>query len=184
MSRTTMYAFPESGPGEKLAEFANAWGSAAYVWSSLSGSYLGGGAVWMSEAGSRRLWDLAGDEKLQPCERLTLASTFDRWLCGRESFAALAAAYRELVRLHPPGGAPCHLPAMASLLDDLAAGRKHGLDFPPRAVGWHQTSVAENLWWVREGEGGGRMYDLSRDSGHHWLHEYNFGEEPTDASSA
>lgn len=40
-------------------------------------------------------------------------------------------------------------------------------------VGFRQTSVSENLFYVPTGEDEGHMYDLTKDTGHWLLYEHD-----------
>jgi hypothetical protein len=166
MSRTTIFAAPESGPFVPVAEFQNSWGSAMYVWNALGKKYFGNDCYVLFSADS--FWPLWKDPRLTEDERATFVSTFDKCLVRAGDARRLAKLFREFVRRHPRAGVVCHLPAMADVLDDLPA-RCDG--FAPAAVGWRQTSVSENPWWVRTGEDEGRPYDLSLDAGHFFLFE-------------
>jgi hypothetical protein len=171
MSRTTIYAAPKSGPMYEIAEYPNAWGSAAYVWSALCGAYLGDSSFWMMRSSeAEKLWALAKDPSVSECERLTLLSTFDRAMVRHDSFLKIAQAFREFHAKYPPKGV-CHLLSWAALLESLAS------DEQVFAIGWQQTSVSENLWQVREGEDTWRPYDLARDAGHFFVGEIRQEEE-------
>jgi hypothetical protein len=168
MSKTTMYAFPTSGPRKVFKEFFNAWGSAFRVWKALATKYLGNGFGWMlngSEA--QKLWDLSTDVRLSPTERIVLLSTFDYALVNVDKMASVSTAFRDFVRMYPTKNV-CHLTSFADALDEIREGR-HGLEIDVIAVGWQQTSVNENPWWVREGEEEGRSYDMSKDNKHFFV---------------
>lgn len=165
MSRTTIYAFPVAGPGVKVCEFANSWGSASRIWTSLSEKYLGDRNAWLGDLlMSEKLWKLRDDSRLSNEERLVLLSTFDRALIPARNFTLLAAAFRKFAEQHPTEGV-CHLRQFAVTLDLIAAGQLH-LSVEPAAVGFHQTSVSINPWWNEDEE---RLYDLSRDDNHFFL---------------
>ncbi|MDE2102664.1 MAG: hypothetical protein KGL39_35800 [Patescibacteria group bacterium] len=172
MSSTVLFGAPEGGTFRKIASFGNSWGGAAFVWYALSERYLGDKTAWMNGR-VEELWALAEDVRLQPFERDTLLSTFDRALVRSDGFSCLAASFRTFVAAYPPGEYVCHLMAQADFLDSLAHG-DGDLCFVPHAVGWQQTTVGENLWNVRIGEDDTRPYDLARDTGHFFL----FQKEP------
>lgn len=163
-----MYAAPESGAFQPVAQFKNAWGAAARIWTALSKRYFYDEAYWMQAGmkpdGGRSFWDLVNDKRLSRMERIVFASTFDLHLIRKPEFQEVAQCLREFAAKYPKGQAVCHLPAIADLLDKLA-GDDHGLDFTPWAVGWHQTSVSANTLWVKDetNEEEGRLYDLSKD---------------------
>lgn len=178
MSRTTVYVAPENGAFVEVAEFGNAWGSAARIWSALAERYCGDTAYWLvcrSEEEQRRFWALAKDERLSREERIVFAWTFDRALVDRPHFEEMARCLDTFRAIYPAGEKVCHLSLHAALLRRLAS-EDHGLSFAPFAVGIWQTSVSECSWIVREGEEGEdgedcRPYDLSRDAGHWFLFE-------------
>lgn len=172
MSSTTLYAAPAAGPMVRVADFRNAYGSAWYVWTRLSEKYYGDPG-WFVPHGMKQggetggeFWLLADDPRLPGFELLTFLSTFDFHAVRRQDFLALADAYDAFVAAHPPGDPACSLPEQARLLRRLA-GPEHSLAFLPGWVGWRQTSVAHNFWWLPgPGEDEGRLYDFGRDSGH------------------
>ncbi len=168
MSRTTMYAFPKSGPCVELAEFPNSWGSAARIWNALSERYLGERVVWMLPNRSEQLWALVDDPQLTQAERDVLESTFDHVLVHRNDFDYLAGVYRAFSLFYPPGKSACHLNAIATVLEQLVDG-KMVVSFEVYAVGWRWTSCAENLWQVRDENDDSRPYNLALDSRHRWL---------------
>jgi hypothetical protein len=166
MSRTTMYAFPETGPCWKTATFQNSWGSASRVWFSLCARYFGNENYWMSPENANRLWPLWKDSRLSECEKRVLLWTFDRALVRSTTFARMAEFLREFDCLCPvPQSHANHLQAIAVQLEECLANPKIV------AAGWHQTSVSSNHWWVYTDfeNGEGRPYDLSVDSNHFFV---------------
>lgn len=51
MSRTEMYAAPEGGKFEQIAELSNSWGSASRIWSAISERYFGDKMHWLIRCG-------------------------------------------------------------------------------------------------------------------------------------
>lgn len=134
-----MYAAPEGGTFETIAEFKNAWGSAMYVWRALGKKYFGDELRVMLKPDTFWPLPLWKDPRLTEDERAVFVSTFDKCLVRADDSPRLAELFREFVKRHPPNeGEVCHLPAMADVLDNLADYCK---GFAPAAVGWQQTSV-------------------------------------------
>lgn len=160
MSRTTLKAAFADGDMINVKEYRNSWRGAVMIWSYLAERYLGEKWYPGSDGLNRRLWDLAEAERVPFIERVALATTFDRVL--------VQGADREL--LHH-----C-LMAMATLLpaeNSLAEQAKDilALAASVRAIGWQQTSVAADFWWVEGDEEAfdGRPYNIDKDSVHWWL---------------
>ncbi len=165
MSRTVMFAAPASGKMVPIAEFHNFWGSAAYVWTNLSRKYYNSDSYWMTHGrvGGEGFWKLLKDPRLSRTELLVFRATCDRVACERKRFRELAELFRDFVRLFPPEDRACSLLRQASILDWLA-GDNHGLGWQPEWVGWQQTTLAENLWWIRgKDDEEGRPYEFGRD---------------------
>lgn len=182
MSRTEMYAAPEGGKFEQIAELPNSWGSASRIWSAISERYFGDKMHWLIRCGrddetAKAFWAFHADPRLTLTEKIVFQSTFDCALVKRDRFRELAKAFREFDRMYPaPTGTANHLPTMAEILDRLASDA-HGLDFTPFSVGWRQTTVSPCHWWVRpeneneDFDDDGRPYDLSIDTDHFFLFE-------------
>ncbi len=172
MSRTTMYGFTRDGERHEVAEFKNSFGSAAFIWDAMSKRYLKTSfGQLMTKAELDKLWTLAYDMSISYCHRLVLGSTFDRMLVSYKNFDMLAGLYDSFTKQFPPTDTEvCHLPAIAAKLRELAVEGKY------IAVGWQQTSVAEEMWWVdgpEDPETGdhpqARPYNLHKDHQHLWL---------------
>jgi len=156
MSYTTLIGIGKDGTPRTYEEYRNAWGGAAYIWTSLIDAYLVGrggatslGAMMCQDEnmnGMKPLWELGKDLRVPENFRFILLSTFDRAMVRASDFNRLADAMDEFVRTFPPGDRACSLPAQAQTLRQMALSGEW------RAACWHQTSVSENPWigWDEE----------------------------------
>jgi hypothetical protein len=138
MSHTTLLTVPVSGELYSVQEFGNSWGSAPRIWDALGKKYIA--ADWRMFPIDERLWKLATDERVDRCERLTLAFTFDRCICEMPHAKEMAALLREFDSMNPAkAGNVNHVPAVADALE------KH---FDADAIGFGLicTSVADDVW--------------------------------------
>lgn len=170
MSYTTLYLVPESGEIREFAEYRNAYGSAAYCWTSLCDRYLGGLQWILSADAVKRLWRLASDGRMPEHHKTALQATFDNVMVRRENLGKVAKAFEAFVEDFPPGQQAC------SLLKQAADLRRMYLDDPECfAVCWCQTSVAGGAWMAsddevdQDGDPMWRMWDISKDEGHWFL---------------
>lgn len=144
MSYSTMLEVPHAGQLVEVAEFGNAWGAAARVWSAISGKYLGDEAKWFTCAGDGgSFWKLVSDPRLTRCERIIFAWTFDWMICERDKATELATLMNEFAAAFPVPGKVDHLPAIARTLEEHRESD---------CVGWCfiQTSVSGDCWDVQD----------------------------------
>lgn len=114
-------------------KFPNAWGGAARIWDSLYRRYVANPLDPYDEI----LWALAKNENLLLAERAVHVATFDRAIIRREHFKQYREHLDRFIELHPAkAGHIDHLPAWASYMGACVA----------EAIGFHGTSVANNLW--------------------------------------
>lgn len=165
MSRTTIYVFTKDGPWTEYKEFSNSWRSGYFIWKSLQERYLPeyNGKYLMTPEIIEKVWDLGrlDTSPASEVEKVCMLTTFDYALAYREDFRQVAEAYREFEKTYGLSGLST-LGAQASVLEKLAE-REDVV-----AVGWQQTSVSENLWWVQpdDEEDDGRPYNLKTDTKH------------------
>lgn len=146
MSYTTMYAFNAEGDGVVFGEFHNAFRSAFRVWKALVEKFFPD-LLFFDEKAFAKAWRLFDDPAQPIWLRLTLGATFDKVYVSRADFRALAEAFEQFEAEFPfdadsTGGPASSLLAQARALKD-AAGNSDIV-----AIGWRQTSVSENLFWV------------------------------------
>lgn len=182
MSYTTLYLVPENGGIEDYAEYRNAFGSAAYVWSAMAKKYHGEEFLWLSNEDVRReVWGLSKRADVPDFVRITMMTTFDKVMVKSENLLRVVEAFKEFVKAYPPGNSACSLLEQAGDLENLA-------DDPHcYAVCWNQTSVGEAWPYIYEGDDDdeddeGRPYDISKDKGHWFLFDqferYKTAEQP------
>jgi len=114
-------------------------GGHARIWSAICAKYLRADGNWM--AAMPQIFPLLKGEILKPFEKSVLLATADYALV--KDFKRFAADLRSFAAEHPVEGVS-HLTAWADHLDSCEA----------EMIGFHSTSVAENLW---------EDYDLSGD---------------------
>lgn len=170
MSYTTLYLVPESGEIREYAEYRNAYGLAAYCWTSLCDRYLDGVQWILSDDAIKRLWGLAKDGRMPEHHKIALRTTFDNVMVRRENLLRVGDAFDQFVKDFPPGKQACSLSKQAADLRLLSHNAKCF------AVCWCQTSVAADAWMTRdddevneEGDPVYRGWDISKDEGHWFL---------------
>ncbi len=157
MSYTQLKRVTPDGEVLGVEDFQNAHGWAAFIYSQLTEKYLGvERRSWLVVSGmSKRLWALVDDARLDACERIVLALTFDRAWVMAPDVPYVIEALRNFVALHPAGENVSHLLWIAAVLEDEWDGAD-GLAF-------YGMSVSEDLWNVDlECETCGQSTDESR----------------------
>jgi hypothetical protein len=167
MSRTLLYAAGPSGDMVEVAEFANAFRGAMFVWLDFARRRLGVaddagiGSLLCNMAAMQEVWDLGKAPSVPRHERIVMCSTFDNVACRAEDFPELIAAFRRYTReFGGPFSAHCSLGEQADAIERLPAGT--------RAIGWQQTSVTSNPWAVPDGDES-RPFNIDRDPAPSWL---------------
>ena len=172
MSYCTIIAFQDGKPSESK-EFQNAWGGAAYIWDSRWKAYEKNPNkeydTWLcNDEGAKRLWALAKRKDLPRFMRAVHVATFDRAIVKREHYLWFIKDLRDFTAHFPTTG-ECHLYEWAKWIVGHSA---------TEAIGFHHTSVSENLWDVRDDEATVdeddiqmRPYDLNVDVGHFDVYE-------------
>jgi hypothetical protein len=145
MSYCSIVTFQDGLPSDE-AEFPNSWGGASRIWDALFEKYLKNPDIpydmWFRAAEDGTLWKLADSEELSDCERAVLASTFDYAIITNENFARFAQHLREFVGMYPVPDKVDHLADWAAFIEDCNAD----------VVGFHATSVGQNLWYKWDDE--------------------------------
>jgi len=174
MSYTAIYAIPASGPVENIAEFRNAWGVAAYVWSGIALTYMGSESAWLNPKSCNResdFWKFRDDPRLSDFERLVFVWTFDYAITEAAKLNEMADCMEAFVVKYPPGNRVCHLPEIAALYRRIAAVNREGL----LGLGVYQNSVSEDPWYKRNEETKESVpYDASINDDH-WLVFEHYG---------
>ena len=163
MSCTELYVARADGDLALEAEFQNSWLGGMAIWNAMARQYCGYDTFPMFDAAGRsKVWALAGNEKVPEQDRVTLATTLDRFLVPGDALVRVAECLE-----HSAGWmGRTHLRDQAACLRELAAAGD------VRAVGWNQSSVTYG-YWLRQDEGAeeSRPYNIDRDTEHHWLFE-------------
>jgi hypothetical protein len=150
MSSTVLFAAFDDGDMIQVGLCDNAYTGAMHVWSSLGEKHLGSArAVSTMPA---KLWGLATDHRLSEDERLTLVSTFDRAFVRRENILRVADA---LDNFSPASGNIKHQ------ANYMRNAHRNGA----RVFAWQQTTVADDLNWSVETDGGedSRPFNIDSD---------------------
>jgi hypothetical protein len=154
MSCTELAAANEDGKLVTAAQFRNAWGGAAFVWTALARKYKigvnrnglwGNPAVYESDMPTfdtwGEVWKYAEDGKpLLAYEKNVLYSTFDNAVVARDGMLPLAQSLRLFKQEHHKAGVVCSLGDQADSIEQLYA---KGVQW----IAWNQTSVSEE-WYT------------------------------------
>lgn len=145
MSHTTVLGIPKEG-GELvvIGEFSNSHRGAMWIWLELSKKYLG-----LKESDTYRLLmdpsifgelsQLTKDERLSDAEHYSLDTTWDHVLVEPHLMLTVADALENFE------------PGTENLKGQAAVIRKaHAEGY--KAICWHQTSVSQCPWEIRDGD--------------------------------
>lgn len=167
-----------NGKAQGGQEFSNSWGGSACIWTCLYDEYLRNPDIsydcWLSESGSKRLWDLVNDDRLSDFEKSCLAFTYDYFIVEKKNFKRFCNDLRKFNQKYrfENNGKVCHLINWLIYIEHL----------PPEveAIGLYGTSVGENTWfeWDEDKEES-EPYNLATGEKHvelySWLKEKNDG---------
>jgi hypothetical protein len=174
MSYSEIYVFGTDGDGTGSLELRNSSGGASIVWRYLVRKYKdlmydshrgGPRAPMFEHEMTEDLWKATQDGRveLRWWEWNVLNWTYDNALIRGEDLEPFVASLRMFEEAHALPGYVCHLPAVASHLEELIKASR------PRAIGLYATSVCECPWWVGpDDDGEGRAYNIDRDT-KHWF---------------
>jgi len=172
MSRVEVYSIAENGDLNYCGDARNAFGGAMHIW--LTYAYQLGivppkiagvehdlALGRLLTGGMEEVWKRTGE--LSPRDQMVMRGTFDRVLIGRSQLPAYIEALLAFANEHPT-------PTLDELLTVL---RLVLADESKRGVGFNQTSVCANPWWVDgdDEDDEGRPYNIERDSRHWWLND-------------
>ena len=141
MSRTTVKAIDFTNKQTRdLAEYHNSWGSAPFVWSVLSDTYLlDGPSGWIRN--SQKVWDLYKNRSIPEGIRAVLMMTFDHAYVSRQDRMRAAKdidLFVRATRTDDNADWANHWPAIANVFRELPDDIQ--------AVGFHHTSTVEDPW--------------------------------------
>ena len=126
-----------------VAEFRNGWGSGPAVWDYLGLKYIEElPAYSMADSHLKKVWALATDPRLEPCERLALYMSFDKAFVPVASLLKAGELAIEFWDLSLNGSQVNHWRAIGEALLELT---KQPIDRRRRGVVLNCTSVAD-LW--------------------------------------
>ncbi|WP_041272397.1 hypothetical protein [Desulfitobacterium hafniense] len=158
MSYTEIYGFSTSGDAYLYGEVKNAWRGGMAIWNILEERYLpqyrpsyvpnyipddrvedylhykpSRCGACMDDGAMKEIWKLFDDERLKDCEKIALASTFDRVIVIKENLPKLVAAFREF-------DGQTSLKEQADIIEKMVE------DDDCIAIGFNQTSVNSDTW--------------------------------------
>ncbi|MDC5046801.1 hypothetical protein OHW25_12790 [Acinetobacter baumannii] len=135
MSYTTVLAVYPNEKFEELFELRNAWGTAPVVWDAMAQTYLRKSNFMVC---GNELWPLWKDKTIPEVHRAVHLITFDRAYIEKKDFQRAAADIRTFLKDFPPQeNRVNHWTEIADYLETNP-------DVP--AIGFHMTSVTENLY--------------------------------------
>lgn len=181
MSRTEIYGFGKDGNIISQNEARNSFLGAMFIWTTLEKKYLpslpiphwkkfdnfdGIEKEYYSRASTlkpenmKEIWSLIDDPRLSRIEKIVLSSTFDHALIKRENFEEFIEA---LTSFDKPKDS--NLRTQAEIVKQFLDNEEI------IALGYNQTSVNSNPWWVygNEEDEDGRSYNCLTDTKHYWL---------------
>lgn len=164
MSYCAIIPFIDGKP-QTPVQYKNSWGGAAHIWTALYDKYIsnrqpGGWLCGDTDA----LWELANRQDLPVVERAVHAATFDYAIIKKENYKRFAEDLRTFIAKYPVSREDqiCHLPAWADFIESCEA----------EAIGFHGTSVSNNLWECFDSEKDEYVsYDLNKETKHFEVYE-------------
>lgn len=163
-----LLADQETGEVRDYGALPNAWLGAMHIWVELAKAYKvypnngPGNAGMQVMMDAKPVWALAGERRIPGWARAVLTSTFHHWLIRHRDVERFATDLY-IFGLEFPGG---HQLRLAHHLAEALRKEREDEIRPFRAVGFWQTTVADNPWVVGE-----RPYNLDLDTGHHWIYD-------------
>jgi len=165
MSYCSIIEFKDYKPNKEI-EFKNSWGGAAFIWTALYNKYLKDPEIdydtWVGKT-DRKLWDLAKRIDIPIFMRAVHAATFDYATIKREHFKQYVEDLHKFEREFKNNKVICHLTSWANIIEKSDA----------EVIGFHATSVSENLWydWDEEKEET-IFYDLNTRKEHFEVYDW------------
>lgn len=158
MSRATLHGFDREGQIYNIADYNNAWYGAIIVWMEMAKKYgiPNGEEVIFNNVVAEKVWGLSKDKNTTKADRITMMTTFDRFIVYKQDFPDLIAAMKESASWLP---AHCHVIKEANDIEKLLS------DENITAIAWTQTSVSD-CW-------GSGEYDENEDQIPYNLNEHN-----------
>lgn len=142
MSYTELYAVNKQGDVEFYGEVRNSFAGAMHVWNTLSKKYRLNDNLFNE---FKKTWNNYNKDFYEAYEDVVLGSTFDSVLVKKENFTELIEAFEEYTTYHNG----------SNLLQQVEFIEKAKDDEDIIAIGWCQTSVANDMWdweWIEEEE--------------------------------
>lgn len=164
MSRATLHGFGRDGEIYSINDYPNAWHGAIIVWMEMAKKYgiPNAEAVLYDNAVADKVWGLPSTNKnMTEADRITMMTTFDRFIVYKQDFPALIAAMKASAAWLPEH---CHIIKEANDIEKLLD------DDNLTAVAWTQTSVAD-CWGSGEFDENEESvpYNLNKHTKHHDL---------------
>ncbi len=161
MSYTEIYLVKKNGDVEHYKDIKNSWRGAMFIWTELGKFYN------TQESFSfdfKETWKLYDNEKLEDFEKITLGTTFDNVIVGREKLIGVALAFDKFYEKYQGSS----LKEQATILRDIYKKEEDCL-----GVCWNHTSVNGDMWQYypaceHEEE---RLFNINKDenNGKHWF---------------
>lgn len=141
MSCATLYVFRMDGEFETYNEYRNSWHGAMLIWNNMAEKY-GTPFNLLDEKSMKGLWGLADDPKVPLHDRITLATTFDRFVVYSGDFQKLVEALRESAKWMP---AHCHINKQADDVEKImeSNAKCSNPDLHIIGIAWNATSVVD-----------------------------------------
>lgn len=124
-----------------LAEFRNGWGSAPVIWDHLGEKYVPERPTYSFDGGHlRKVWALAGDDRLASHEKICLMITFDKAYIPLANLTEAADACARM------GAETSHMPGVNHWIgigDELRKAAKQHFSRHARGIVLSPTSVSD-----------------------------------------
>lgn len=149
MSYTTLKAIWPGERVEDICDLRNGWGSSPVIWEVLGKRYChfdeSKNESWLfPKPNAQKVWDLWMRPDLATYIRAVLLMTFDLAYVVKTDYGRAAHDIRQFLKTMPIGkNVVNHWPTLAELFESNP-------DYP--AIGFHATSVAEDIWSIKYDE--------------------------------